>query len=318
MKEFYPLKGFEDYYEISKDGEIFNKRTEKLLPKITFDGVISYSLLKNIKNWKYKQKDLHYLLAGTFIKNPKNLVYVVFKDGDKTNYNLDNLKWSKTPLKKLYPIPKSINGEKWYKCFNTDKYYINEKGDVFSRIHNKLVKPKNILNNVRNNYNGLKEIFYAIYNGHFDNKKYTVLQKNRDGQDLSKENLFLADIVGNTNWVQILLKNIRKNRKALVSKDRIEDSLKNIVDMEYIIKLYEEQDGLSYFLNIYLDTTMSDPITSPSLDRIDNDKGYTKDNVRLVTRFENFGRGASDYEDFKKFCKGFLKNCMRPNESMDY
>lgn len=58
-------------------------------------------------------------------------------------------------------------------------------------------------------------------------------------------------------------------------------------------------------MGIPFDLTMSNKSTSPSLDRIDNSRGYEKGNVNIVTRFENMGRGDAMIEDFKNFSELF-------------
>jgi len=45
-----------------------------------------------------------------------------------------------------------------------------------------------------------------------------------------------------------------------------------------------------------------------SLDRIDNNKGYVKGNITLVTRFENMGRGNMEFEPFMEFCESLRCN----------
>jgi hypothetical protein len=47
----------------------------------------------NINN---KTEYVHRLVAETFIPNPLELKYVIFKDGNKTNVNVNNLEWSDT------------------------------------------------------------------------------------------------------------------------------------------------------------------------------------------------------------------------------
>jgi len=44
-------------------------------------------------------------------------------------------------------------------------------------------------------------------------------------------------------------------------------------------------------------------IKAPSVDRIDDSKGYVRGNVVLTTRFANLGRGNFNEDDFKEFTK---------------
>ena len=53
-----------------------------------------------------------------------------------------------------------------------------------------------------------------------------------------------------------------------------------------------------------MDLTGNNKMTSVSIDRIDNNKGYISGNISLVTRFENMGRGNTDFDTFTKFCSG--------------
>jgi hypothetical protein len=68
---------------------------------------------------------------------------------------------------------------------------------------------------------------------------------------------------------------------------------------EDIERIYKEQDGLSRWLKIPIDPMdvfrKHYPL-APSLDRLDNDKDYTPDNICISTRFENYGfnRAADD------------------------
>lgn len=49
---------------------------------------------------------------------------------------------------------------------------------------------------------------------------------------------------------------------------------------------------------------------APSLDRLDNDKDYTPDNICISTRFENYGFNRAT-DDIKKECIDKLKNDMK-------
>lgn len=80
-----------------------------------------------------------------------------------------------------------------------------------------------------------------------------------------------------------------------------------------MINQYKEQDGLSAFLKLPLDLIGENRLLAVSIDRIKNDEGYIKENIRLVTRFENMGRNNNTYEDFETFCKTYLLNAETPH-----
>lgn len=108
VNEFFKLKGFEESYEISKDGIVksidrvvdskckLNGRTKNTFksivrkPQLNLRGYYSFQLRRN---GKYVGKELHRLLAETFIPNENNLSCVNHIDGCKTNNSLDNLEW---------------------------------------------------------------------------------------------------------------------------------------------------------------------------------------------------------------------------------
>jgi hypothetical protein len=73
---------------------------------------------------------------------------------------------------------------------------------------------------------------------------------------------------------------------------------------EDIERIYNEQDGKSRWLELPLDPQdvfRTHYPLSPSLDRLDNNKDYTPDNICLSTRFENYGFNKST-DDIKDEC----------------
>ena len=97
------IKNF-PHYKITDKGEIFSlyqpkssyvdsrSTWTKVQPYIskTNGGYVMVSL---VHKGVTKQKRVHRLMCEAFIPNPENKPYVNHKDGDKTNYQLDNLEW---------------------------------------------------------------------------------------------------------------------------------------------------------------------------------------------------------------------------------
>jgi hypothetical protein len=85
-----PIKDYETY-EIFPDGRVWsNHYCRFMTPNLGEGGYYTLGLRQNkiVKTLK-----IHRLLALTFISNPNNLPCVDHIDRDKTNNNLDNLRW---------------------------------------------------------------------------------------------------------------------------------------------------------------------------------------------------------------------------------
>ena len=72
------------------------------------------------------------------------------------------------------------------------------------------------------------------------------------------------------------------------------------VTPEILEEIYNEQNGLSALSGVPLNLEFlyipNHPM-APSVDRIDDKLGYTRDNIWIVLRFENKGRGSSSVND---------------------
>lgn len=86
-----PVKNFEDRYLVNESGDVFSKRSNRLLtPKIDRYG---YKVVVLSRNGKTKHITVHKLVALHFIPNPDNLPTVNHKDEDKLNNHVSNLEW---------------------------------------------------------------------------------------------------------------------------------------------------------------------------------------------------------------------------------
>ena len=99
MKEIWKdIKDYEGLYQVSNLGNVrrikfINNIVEK--EKITNLKPIKNTYLQVVlsRNGKVKAKNIHRLVAETFIPNPKKLPQVNHKDENKYNNKIDNLEW---------------------------------------------------------------------------------------------------------------------------------------------------------------------------------------------------------------------------------
>lgn len=94
------------------------------------------------------------------------------------------------------------------------------------------------------------------------------------------------------NWASILVCSARK---------RIKTPPCNLTK-EFILELYEKQNHKCYWYDIEMLPSLNpcDP-QQPTIDRLDQDKGYTQDNVVLSCFAANIGRNITSKERFREF-----------------
>ena len=116
MEIWKPIKGFEEFYDVSNYGRI---RSKDRIKKLSFgrQGILRGKILKLQPNSKgYLRIQLcnkrgektyffvHRLVAQAFIENPQNLPVVNHLDFDYTNNRADNLEWTTLKGKVQYSL----------------------------------------------------------------------------------------------------------------------------------------------------------------------------------------------------------------------
>jgi len=100
----------------------------------------------------------------------------------------------------------------------------------------------------------------------------------------------------------------KERRVRLWQNTLIHDSkhrgIENTLTVDDVNELYKKQNGLCHWFKIPLiPSNKSKHPQQPSLDRLDRNKGYTKDNVVLCCYSANIGRNENDLETWTKFIK---------------
>lgn len=79
------------------------------------------------------------------------------------------------------------------------------------------------------------------------------------------------------------------------------------IDVEYLNKLYNSQKGLCYYTNNKMSVTAGDD-DKISVDRLDSNKGYVKDNIVLCKWVVNRLKSDIHADEFIELCKQISKN----------
>lgn len=223
-----PIPGFKGYY-CDEDANFIStlKRKEGMILKPTKHHS-GYYVLGLTQNGKVKTNVIHRLMAITHLSNPNKLPVVDHIDRNKSNNNLNNLRWAtnlentlNASTKKVYDLvifnEEDINDEVWKTSDILDGYGVYDlKVSSLGRIKYKSKTKKNILIIPKNKktYNSLSfraeksnlkrlrimlhVLIWRVFNGDYDSKKYVINHMNGIKSDCRLDNLELCTFSENT------------------------------------------------------------------------------------------------------------------------
>ena len=138
---FKTINGYETLYEISNLGRVKNLTSGKILKNTLIKVHREYYVIQ-LRN-KKSMKKIHVLIAQAFIPNPKNKPKVDHIDRDRTNNNIDNLRWV-TMSESAMNSSKSINNTSGYSgvSFNKNRNKWEAELKIYGKSYYKLCKTK--------------------------------------------------------------------------------------------------------------------------------------------------------------------------------
>ena len=130
MKEIWrDIEGYEGIYQVSNLGKVkslsrkmwngykwWTSKERILVPRIDKNKKHYYAV-QLVKDKKKKSKNIHRLVAETFLPNPNNLRCVNHKDENKLNNTVNNLEWCSQSYNLTYGNMDDVNKKK-RKCIS--------------------------------------------------------------------------------------------------------------------------------------------------------------------------------------------------------
>ena len=138
MSEFKTVIGYTNY-EINREGELYNKKTNIRLVGSLHQGYIRVNITNDFTK-KSQKRFMHRIVAETFLENPNECEQIDHIDNNKRNNNVENLRWcsnSQNQTNKQKIIYKNNNPKSIHKFVSWCRDRNNWRGSI--RVNNKVV-----------------------------------------------------------------------------------------------------------------------------------------------------------------------------------
>jgi len=110
MEEWLDVTGYEQLFSISSNGQLFSKRTGRILKQVKHtNGYMHIATKIGGRKGVNKCFKVHRLVAEAFLVNLKGKPQVNHLDGDKTNNNKMNLEWVTPSENQLHAYRTGLN-----------------------------------------------------------------------------------------------------------------------------------------------------------------------------------------------------------------
>lgn len=119
-----------------------------------------------------------------------------------------------------------------------------------------------------------------------------------------------------TNNIRNYFYDVLKTSKQMAKKRKIIDYE---LDIDFLVDLFEKQNGKCAISGLEMTHIAGKGCvpTNISIDRIDNDLGYTKQNVQLTCRFINQAKMGMTMVEFKSILLKAFTNMFKDNDSKE-
>lgn len=155
-----------------------------------------------------------------------------------------------------------------------------------------------------------KEKLKNSHKEYYIKNRENILQKQKNSKILNREKyLKKSKRYRINNWSGYFISRIKKR-----SKDRFSEDVD--FDSDYLKDLFSRQKGKCYWTNLkmVLEVSNKNPF-QVSIDRLDNNKGYTKDNIVLCCMMINYARNNCDYDTWNDIMKNQISIKYRKKKS---